>query len=78
MKKHVTENQCEIEGCGRVAAAQVNGIAVCDRCRLHFVSAGAGAVWFGGRWHGVLGAMYAPIIAQEFPGLKDEVSCYTR
>jgi len=52
-------SECEIEGCGRAAVGTVNGIGVCERCRIAFESAGMGAVRFGGRYHGVIGARYS-------------------
>lgn len=62
---------CEIEDCGRETVGTVNGIEVCERCRVHFESVGWGTVYFGGRWHGVKGCTYTPTNCKLFPGLKN-------
>ena len=54
----MSEKTCEIDGCGNGASATMNGVSVCERCRVEFTSCGMGAVYFGGRWHGVIGATY--------------------
>jgi hypothetical protein len=62
---------CEIEGCGGRAVSSRNGISVCDRCDVDWCSAGAWiAVYFGGRWHGVIGATYDAYVADAHPGLR--------
>jgi len=65
------ENACEILDCRGLVVANVNGVAVCERCRVHFTSVGFGAVFFGGCWHGVRGATYTPEQVEAFPGLID-------
>lgn len=50
------EQTCEIEDCHGGRVATVNGIGVCERCRQEFTSESFGAVFFGGRWHGVRGS----------------------
>lgn len=65
----MTTSTCEIEGCGRGCIGTMNGVAVCDRCRVEFESVEMGAVRFGGRWHGVIGAVYTPENVALFPGL---------
>lgn len=64
---------CEVEGCESMGVASQTGIAVCERCRRGFVSVGCGAVYFGGRWHGVRGATYTPEQRCSFPGLPSRV-----
>lgn len=65
---------CEIEDCGRETVGTVNGIEVCERCRVHFESVGWGTVYFGGRWHGVKGCTYTPTNCKLFPGLKNKIT----
>lgn len=65
---------CDIVDCEHDRVAIVNGICVCERCRLDFVSIGFGAVRFDGRWHGVRGATYTAHQADIFPGLLVERS----
>lgn len=64
----------EIERCGRAAVACVNGIHVCERCRIDFVSVGDGAVYFSGRWHGVLGATYSAKQIDAYPGIAQSLA----
>lgn len=61
---------CEIEGCCNAANSTTNGIRTCERCRIHFESVGMGAVYFGGRWHGVTGATYTDEQVALFPGVR--------
>ena len=66
----MTDHKCEILDCGRTSPRQtMNGIRMCERCRVNFESVGLGAVRFGGRWHGVRGARYTPEQTAIFPGL---------
>lgn len=67
----MTHVYCEIEGCGRVATTSQNGIHVCERCRIEFVSVGMGAVHFDGRWHGVVGATYDASQIAVYPGIRN-------
>ena len=60
---------CEIRDCGRAATSRENGIRVCDACARGFVSVGCGAVRFGGRWHGVIGARYSDEQVRACPGI---------
>lgn len=61
---------CEIDSCGGDAIGTMTGVAVCERCRVEWVSARPwGAVFFGGRWHGVIGATYPADVVEAYPGL---------
>ncbi|WP_297826378.1 hypothetical protein [Mycobacterium sp.] len=64
MADETTDGACEIKECGHAATSIMNGIHVCERCRIGFVSVGFGAVYFDGRWHGVSGAPTADAAAQ--------------
>lgn len=66
--------RCEIEGCDREVSGTMNGIFVCERCRIHFGSVGLGAVYFDGRWHGVRGATYTERQCASHKGLKPRKS----
>ena len=61
---------CKIEGCCNAAATTVNGVCLCVRCCQNFVSAGVGAVYFAGRWHGVTGAAYSDELDLTYPGVR--------
>ena len=62
---------CEIIDCGEHASAMTHGVRVCERCRQKFASVGFGAVYFAGRWHGVIGATYTAEQAAAYPGLME-------
>lgn len=64
-------SECEIEGCGRGTTGTIGGIHVCERCRRDWESARPwGAVYFGGRWHGVRGATYGADVVAALPGVE--------
>lgn len=65
----ITDMTCEIDGCANDMSGRINGIYVCERCRIHFTSAGMGAVFFDKQWHGVRGATYAADVVDVHPGL---------
>jgi len=69
MKTMSMSKWCEIDECCNAATTTNNGISVCERCRLGFVSVSTGAVFFSGRWHGVTGATYTDEACATFPGL---------
>ena len=56
MKKYI--ERCEIAECGAPAVGTMNGVTVCERCRIGYTSVGAGVVFFAGSFHGVRGATY--------------------
>jgi hypothetical protein len=62
-------HECEISGCGEACVGTMNGVCVCERCRQEFVSVGHGAVFFDGRWHGVVGSRYTRADVAAYPGL---------
>jgi hypothetical protein len=66
--------KCEISGCDHGSVVAANGIRVCARCEHDLVSVGFGAVYLGGAWNGVRGAVYTAKQAQVFPGVAAEES----